>query len=452
VADLRSCAPLALVLLVASSARAEKVLLQPALTEATTWRYTVEKPAADWAQPTFDDAAWKEGASGFGTAGTPGAVISTEWSTSDIWLRTTFAYHGEAYTRAALRIHYDDQARVYLNGEQIARLDPYAVEYELVDVTEAFRANVREGDNVLAIHAEQTTGGQFIDCGVVLDPVQPTRREVTLPAITPLFDFPLRDPSICLHEGTYYLVGTTGAPTWWQTNEGIRMWRSVDLVTWEPLGFVWTLDGDATWAKAVHDGNRAVWAPEIHYLRGAWWLTYSMNYGGCGLLKSTTGKPEGPYSDVKPDGPLTPNIDASLFEDTDGAVYFVWQNGMICRMSEDMTALDGQPTHLAPEGSPQVGFEGAFLFRMDGKYVLSCAEFNHGDYDCMLATADSLLGPYSPRYLAIPHGGHNMFFQDMAGAWWSTFFGSDPRAPFTERPGLLRVGTLDDGLIGPILP
>ena len=43
--------------------------------------------------------------------------------------------------------------------------------------------------------------------------------------------------------------------------------------------------------------------------------------------------------DVKPDGPLTPNIDASLLADDDGKVYFVWQNGMIARMKDDMTGL-----------------------------------------------------------------------------------------------------------------
>jgi len=32
-----------------------------------------------------------------------------------------------------------------------------------------------------------------------------------------------------------------------------------------------------------------------------------------------------------------------------------------------------------------------------------------------------------------------MFFKDKNGKWWSTFFGNDGDAPFTERPGILRV-------------
>ncbi|TRZ90056.1 hypothetical protein D4R89_05060 [bacterium] len=61
-----------------------------------------------------------------------------------------------------------------------------------------------------------------------------------------------------------------------------------------------------------------------------------------------------------------------------------------------------------------------------------------------------LHGPYGDRYLAIPHGGHNIFFKDASGQWWSTFFGNDGDAPFKERPGLLRIEFSDDGEPRPI--
>jgi xylan 1,4-beta-xylosidase len=274
-----------------------------------------------------------------------------------------------------------------------------------------------------------------------------------VPRLRPAFDFPVRDTCVCLVDGTYYLTGTTGHPTWWKTNEGVRIWRSADLKTWEPLGLVWSLDRDATWQKPVKDGNRALWAPELHYLKGTFWIAYCINYpgGGTGLLKSTTGKPEGPYMDVKPDGPLTSEIDASLFQDDDGKVYFVYQNGKIATLTHDMTGLAEEPRLLKPANADQVGFEGAFLFKANGRYYLSCADFVKGEYHCMVAGSDKLMGPYGPRYLAIPHGGHNMFFRDKAGDWWSTFFGNDPNAPFRERPAMLRIEFGLDGHVRPMI-
>jgi hypothetical protein len=272
-----------------------------------------------------------------------------------------------------------------------------------------------------------------------------------LPPIEPLFDHPMRDVSICAGpDGTYYMTGTTGdnpAPGhdrtgWWYVNEGIRVWKSKDLQRWEPLGLVWSLERDATWGRAFkQNGNakvRAVWAPEIHYIKGTFWLPYCMNYGGCGLLKSTSGKAEGPYAEVKKDGPLTPEIDPSLFQDDDGKVYWLFMNGKIARMNDDMTGLAEEPRLLKPSNFGHVGHEGAFLTKRNGKYHLICAEWIDG-YSCMAASADNLFGPYGPRYLAIPHGGHNVFFTDKAGDWWSTIWGNDGGVSFRERPAILRI-------------
>jgi xylan 1,4-beta-xylosidase len=271
--------------------------------------------------------------------------------------------------------------------------------------------------------------------------------------LRPLFDFPVRDTCVCLVDGVYYLTGTTGAPTWWKTNEGIRIWKSTDLKKWEPLGLVWSIEKDGTWQKPIKDGHRAIWAPELHYIKGTFWLAYCINWpgGGTGILKSTTGKAEGPYVDVKPDGPLTSEIDASLFQDDDGKVYFVYQDGKIARLKDDLSGLAEKPRLLKPANADHVGFEAAFVFKVDGRYYLSCAEFINEEYHCMIAGADSLAGPWSDRYLAIPHGGHNMFFKDKDGRWWSTFFGNDKNAPFNEKPGILRIEFDKAGKIRPLL-
>jgi xylan 1,4-beta-xylosidase len=108
-------------------------------------------------------------------------------------------------------------------------------------------------------------------------------------------------------------------------------------------------------------------------------------------------------------------------------------------MNEDMSALAEPFRLLTPSNAEHVGFEGTYLFKAHGLYHLAGADFANGDYHCFVASSEHLYGPYGDRYLAIPHGGHNMFFQDKEGQWWSTFFGNNENAPIKERPGILRV-------------
>ena len=290
--------------------------------------------------------------------------------------------------------------------------------------------------------------------GVSVNAAEP---EETRPLpVRQLIDFPMRDTSVCLGPNSqYFLTGTTGSPTWWTNNDGVRLWKSLDLTNWVPLGLVWSFEKNATWQKSDEHGNHALWAPEIHFIKDTFWIPYCIagKLGGTGILKSTSGKPEGPYKDIHPLGPLTAEIDASLFADSDGKVYFVFQNGKIARMKEDMSGLAEPPRLLKPANALQVGYEGAFLTKIGGRYTLVCAEFNQREgiktYDCMIANADSIYGPYGAPYLALPHAGHNMLFQDREGNWWSTFFGNDPQAPWRERAGLLPIYVDKSGHVQP---
>ena len=130
------------------------------------WRYTTDQPAGDWFKPGFDASSWKSGPGGFGTAGTPGAIIGTPWNTSDIWLRRTFTLDATPDGVIALDIHHDEDATVYLNGVEVIRLDGYTSDYTLVPLTDKARAALRAGENTLAVHCHQEKGGQYIDAGL----------------------------------------------------------------------------------------------------------------------------------------------------------------------------------------------------------------------------------------------------------------------------------------------
>jgi beta-xylosidase len=282
--------------------------------------------------------------------------------------------------------------------------------------------------------------------------------------LKPLFDYPVRDTSICRGpDDAYYLTGTTGAPDWWSVTANIQVWKSSDLQRWTPVvtqprdrSVVWNIDRDGTWQKQVNSRNggdfRPLWSPEIHYIKGTFWITYSIPGLGSGLLRSTSGQAEGPYvSALAADQPIANATDASLFADDDGKVYFVCTDGNIALMNDTMTRLVEPLRHLAPADAPRVGTEGAFLFKANGRYHLAVAHFLSGYYDCYVASSDSVYGPYGDRYLAIPHGGHCTFFQDAEGQWWATFFGNDRDAPFRDRPTAMRIGFGPDGRIRPLV-
>jgi len=135
--------------------------------KAQPWRYTLEKPAAGWFSPGFDDSAWKTGPGGFGTKDTPGAVVGTVWKTPDIWLRREVTIPEGAFTRLALRIHHDEDAQVYVGGVKAADLKNFVAEYQERPINQEGRAALRPGKAVLAVHCTQTRGGQFIDVGLV---------------------------------------------------------------------------------------------------------------------------------------------------------------------------------------------------------------------------------------------------------------------------------------------
>ncbi len=133
-----------------------------------TWRYTTTVPADGWQQPDFVDSAWQSGPGGFGTEGTPGAVVRTVWNGPDIWLRRTFELNLPPEDAAILlNIHHDEDADVYLNGKLAKRLKGFVGDYSLVLVDAEGRGALVAGRNVVGVHCHQTSGGQYIDVGLV---------------------------------------------------------------------------------------------------------------------------------------------------------------------------------------------------------------------------------------------------------------------------------------------
>ena len=292
-----------------------------------------------------------------------------------------------------------------------------------------------------------------------------------IPPFKPALELHVRDAVVTLGgDNYYYMTGSTGDNIWAWT-AGVELWKSPDLKQWEYLGLVWDIDKEAeqwvkNWRKHPKRAVRAVWAPEIHYIKGNYFICFSMCPDGIGILKSSTGKPEGPYVNAfTASGPVIEGgIDPTLFEDEDGKVYFTYgAAAYIVRLKDDLSGFSepfqpivlNNPDHnpknhaskCVPRGMNDLGHEGAVLFKRNGKYYLGAAENYEGRYSTCLSTSDNIYGPYQSRHESIPCGGGTGFFKDKEGNWWCSYFGNDSQSHFREKVGFVRADFDKDGKV-----
>jgi hypothetical protein len=279
-------------------------------------------------------------------------------------------------------------------------------------------------------------------------------------------DMPLKDPSICRDpDGVYYLTGTVstqqaedGSPNWYE-NDGVYMWKSSDLKRWESMGCVmafrdqqYELYGPYRWLhkmqvppdRPARERVFGAVAPEIHHARDTFWLTISMTRQGTAIMRSTSGKAEGPYELV--DLLTTRGGDPSLFVDG-GDLWWVFGAGYMSKLKRDEPGehtpqdrkpgtnraakrewtfvLAGRPELMRPEpeanGFPlRVGTRGAFMVRSGDRCHLVATEptlqaDGTAAWDTFVASAERPDGPYGKRRLLIPGGGQATLFRDAEG-------------------------------------
>lgn len=289
--------------------------------------------------------------------------------------------------------------------------------------------------------------------------------------------------------GTTRVPGLDAAAPW---NDGIFVWisrslrgpwRLVDTTGIRPgaeRGKVWSPEfvGEnrpgrtvvAPWQEYWYDdrfGKRGqVWAPELHYFNGTWYLVACMgdhsrkvgsfllvSEGGVeGPYRLVEGNLDKPFGDAFIGGPdfIEPgayhHIDGSLYTEGDDA-WLVLHNDLYAPFRNDMEDIHPTtklPTFRQMPYSPEPYLEGAYVFKYRGKYYLVQAAWDRTSidsdgstryaydppgpgrvqyqYDAVVAVSDSFEGPYSQRWTAGVGAGHNNFFVDHGGRLWATFF------------------------------
>lgn len=157
-------------------------------------KYTEEQPAADWMAEGFDDSTWKSGAAPFGNID---GVSKTRWLSRNIWMRRTFDLKNTELSAPLLKLQYDDDVNVYLNGELIYTAGCCAGKYLLLPMTDKMKSLLKKGRNVFAIHVVNTGGGALLDVGIVKKAAPSTaqaiklaqQKQVQLNATQTIYDF-----------------------------------------------------------------------------------------------------------------------------------------------------------------------------------------------------------------------------------------------------------------------
>ncbi|MDR0422242.1 MAG: DUF4965 domain-containing protein [Proteiniphilum sp.] len=143
-----------------------KPLLSTVREESWTGRYTFTEPQGEaWKNLNFDDAAWNEGQSAFGTPDEPN--LSTLWQTKDIWVRRTFTLD-EDLDDKTVYLHYshDDDFELFVNGIRVVETG-YAWKYNVrEELSGEAKASLKKGENIITAHGHNRTGGAYVDFGL----------------------------------------------------------------------------------------------------------------------------------------------------------------------------------------------------------------------------------------------------------------------------------------------
>ena len=234
----------------------------------------------------------------------------------------------------------------------------------------------------------------------------------------------IADPSTFRWMGKYYLLSTQ----YYDENVGFKMWESTDLVDWKYKSAI----------KVENFNWSVLWAPEMYYYRGAFYI-YLSGPGG----KMAVWKYEVPINEENPE-PFGDNanwiaithdflqapdhaIDGSILIEPNGDKYafFSGMNGIKYRKINAMEDGSGgsiiQLTQCVVNNIPKDGnvgdpgwTEAPTAFKKDGKYYLTYTgnHYLRPDYQVHLAVGSSI-DNFTPI-------GNNPWIYRPFGAWTGT--------------------------------
>ena len=234
-------------------------------------------------------------------------------------------------------------------------------------------------------------------------------------ASTPEVD--IHDPALIKDGASYYL---------YSTGPGVTFYSAKDLTHWTARGRIFATE--PSWAHSVAPGfNGHVWAPDLTYANGKFYLYYSVsgfgkNDSAIGVAVTKTLDPASPDYKWDDQGIVVRSfagrddwnaIDANVITDTDGTPWMAfgsfWSGIKLVKLNADRVHLaEPQEWHSIAAGvragadakAPGDGaVEGPFLFHKGDYYYLFvstgyCCRGKNSTYRVAVGRARAITGPY----------------------------------------------------------
>lgn len=249
------------------------------------------------------------------------------------------------------------------------------------------------------------------------------------------------DPSIIRVDGDYYIANST-----FEWYPGVRLHHSHDLKHWETIPSP-LRDSSMLDMRGVPSSG-GVWAPDLSYADGLFWLIYTVVRQPANPFKDVTNfvttapSIEGPWS--KPVRLNGVGFDPSLFHDDDGRKYLVqqtWDHREWHHPFDGITVTEFDPTtmRLKPETARTIwrgddtGFiEGPHLYKRNGLYYLFVAQggttYTHQEAVARSATlaalsfeampGNPLISNYETPRTRLQKQGHGSLVDTPDGRWY----------------------------------
>ena len=237
----------------------------------------------------------------------------------------------------------------------------------------------------------------------------------------------VHDPVMISQDGTYYLFAT---------GRGISVWSSNDMKNWKPEKPVFDLPPQ--WAVEAVQGFRGhIWAPDISYHNGNYYLYYSISAFGkntscIGLATNPSLDPEDPafkwtdHGNVIQSFPKTNwnAIDPNLILDGSGAPWLFygsfWDGLQMVQLNKEFAGAAGmEPVTIASrkpdptmENPPAIdnnpvdaggnAIEAPFVFKKKKYYYLFasidyCCKGVNSTYKMIVGRSKNISGPYHDK-------------------------------------------------------